>query len=87
MSWFQGSLTRKHILVVAWTVRGTLLNRMTTEHQGTRLVHIAALLVPDVRDVDSKERFRHDLLIGLGRGNLYPADVVCGVFDEEGFEG
>ena len=87
MSRFQGSLTREHILVVVWAVRGTLLNRMTTEHQGTRLVHVAALLVPDVRDVDADERFRHDLLIGLGRGNLYPADGVCGVLNEEGFEG
>ena len=87
MSWFQGNIAREHILVVVWAVRGTLLNRMTTEHQGTRLVHIAALFVPDVRDVDADERFRHDLLIGLGRGNLYPADVVCGVLNEEGFEG
>jgi hypothetical protein len=87
MAGFEGNITREHILVVVWAVRGTLLNRMTTEHQGTRFVHVAALFVPDVRDVDSKERFRHDLLIGLGRGNLYPADVVGGVLNEEGFEG
>lgn len=50
-------------------------------------MHIAALIVPDVGNMNPKERLLDDLLIGLGRGNLYLADAVGVVSDEEGFEG
>lgn len=50
-------------------------------------MHVAALIVPNVGNVNTKERLLDDLLIRFCRGNLHPTDVVCRVFDVEGFEG
>ena len=60
---------------------------MAAEHQCAGFVHVAALVVLMVSNMNPKERLGHDFLIGLRGRQLYPTDFLGAILDVDGFEG